>query len=1043
MASNKTSFRPLLPVFLILLTEYVLLTVSLANSSDLACFEEDRKALVEFKQSLDDRVPRLSSWKGEDCCNWTRVRCSNQTGHVIELDLSNVCGEESDNAATGAPMSACLGGELSPSLVNLTHLEYLNLSGRTIRGIPIPSFIGSLKKLRYLDLSHSGFVGMVPPHLGNLSELIYLDLSTTYSDMWVSDLRWLSGLSSLRFLGLEMLNLSQATDHWVHAINTLPSLLELHFSFCELHGSLPQSLPHLNLTSLLVIDLSSNEFQSSLPQWLFNISTLVTVDFSSTGFTGSIPDVSLLKDLETLELQRNSLSGPFPTSIGNLLHLQSLHLSENSISGSLPASIGNLVQLEIMDLSKNKLSGPLPTSIGNIFHLDSLDLSENSISGSLPISIGNLLQLRTLDLSQNTISGPLPASIGNLVQLETLKLSKNKLSGPLPMSVGNLSHLNSLDLSSNMINGSIPTSIGQLTKLTTLNLLSNHWEGTISESHFENLTRLADLKLSSKSLVFNVSQEWIPSFNTSFITIQDCQFVSPTFPAWLRSQFIAYIVLSNVGISDTIPEWFWRNSPHMSWLDLSNNQLRGKLPNLKHFEAYVNLKNNYLEGSVPLWPNVTYLKLGGNRFSGTIPSNIGQEMLKLISLDLSRNSLSGSIPRSLTKLKSLTSIDLSRNYLSGSIPKNWNGSGVETIDFSNNNLSGQFPPNLCSQQPSLFWLRLSNNNLSGDLGSSLQNCQNLYTLDLGGNKFSGVIPQWIGQDLQSLHLLLLGENKFTGSIPHQLCALSRLHALDLSHNKLSGSIPRCLGNLTQLTNSGGMPQPFPSLEDTPDMEPWHIDLDPKGVEYEYTTILPLVNTIDLSGNNLSGEIPEEMRSLSTLGSLNLSRNILTGKIPKDMGSLKQLQTLDLSCNHIHGSIPTSMTYMTSLSKMNLSYNDLSGPIPSTNQFHTFNDPSLFEGNLGLCGAPLPTQCSTSPNGNPEVEEDEDEEGGSEKIWFYVIAAMGFILGFWAVFGSLVLKRSWRHAYFKLVDKMKDRLVVVITLKWMACLQRMTKQERQQ
>ncbi|KAM5587555.1 receptor-like protein EIX1 [Rosa sericea] len=992
MASIKTSFRLFFPVFLLLLTESVTLRATLANSgAKNACFEEERKALLEFKRSLDDPLPRLSSWIGEDCCKWTRVRCSNQTGHVVKLDLSYVCGKESDNAATDAPMSACVGGELSPSLVNLTHLNYLNLSGNTFHSIPIPSFIGSLEKLRYLDLSHSGFVGMVPPHLGNLSKLLHLDLST-YSDMWVSDLKWLSGLSSLQYLGLKGLNLSQATDHWVHAINMLPSLLELHFSSCKLHGSLPQSLPHLNLTSLLVIDLSSNKFHSSLPQWLFNISTLVTADFSNSGFTGSIPEVSLLKDLETLELQQNSLSGPFPTTIGNLLHLQALHLSENSISGSLPTSIGNL------------------------------------------------LQLRTLDLSQNSISGPLPASIGNLFHLEALDLSKNKISGPLPMSVGNLSHLNMLDLSFNMMNGSIPKSIGQLTELAMLNLLSNQWEGVISESHFQNLTRLAYLQLSSKSLVFNVSQEWIPFFNASFITIRDCQFVTPAFPAWLRSQFIVYLVLSNVGISDTIPEWFWRNSPYMSWLDLSNNQLRGKLPYLEHFGAYVNLENNYLEGSIPLWPNVLYLKLGSNRFSGPIPLNIGQEMSTLGSLDLSRNNLSGSIPHSLTKLKSLSSIDLSRNCLSGSIPKDWEG--LSTIDFSNNNLSGQIPPSLCSQQISPSWLRLSNNNLSGELGPSLQNCQNLFTLDLGGNKFSGAIPQWIG-DLRSLQFLLLGENKFTGSIPQQLCALSGLHVLDLSHNNLSGSIPRCLDNLTQLTNLGSMAQPFPSLRDTPDMDPWHMDLDPKGVEYEYTSILPLVNTIDLSSNNLSGEIPEEMRNLSNLGSLNLSRNLLTGKIPEDIGSLQRLQTLDLSCNHLHGPIPLSMTYMTLLSKLNLSYNDLSGPIPSANQFQTFNDPTLFEGNLGLCGAPLPTQCSSSPNGNPEVKEDagEDEEG-SGKIWFYASTTMGFILGFWAVFGSLVLKRSWRHAYFKFVDDMKDRLILVITLKHMACLRRMTEQERQ-
>ncbi|KAL7171725.1 hypothetical protein ACSBR2_036397 [Camellia fascicularis] len=148
------------------------------------------------------------------------------------------------------------------------------------RKIPIPTVLGSLEKLNYLNLSQASFSGMVPYHLGNLSNLHYLDLSTYLNpgSNWVSELSWLFGLTSLKYLNLEGVNLSEATT-WLQAVNTIPPLSELHLANSKLH-KFPPFVPNLNLTSLLVLDLSFNKFNSTLPQWLFNISTLVNIDLS-------------------------------------------------------------------------------------------------------------------------------------------------------------------------------------------------------------------------------------------------------------------------------------------------------------------------------------------------------------------------------------------------------------------------------------------------------------------------------------------------------------------------------------------------------------------------------------------------------------------------------------------------------------------------------------------------------------------------------------------------------------------------------------------
>lgn len=271
-----------------------------------------------------------------------------------------------------------------------------------------------------------------------------------------------------------------------------------------------------------------------------------------------------------------------------------------------------------------------------------------------------------------------------------------------------------------------------------------------------------------------------------------------------------------------------------------------------------------------------------------------------------------------------------------------------------------------------------------------------------------------------MSILNLRVNMFSGSIPEELCGLPALHILDLAQNNLSGPIPPCLGNLSAFSSL----RPYFSV---PYASPYseEIELNVKGRQLEYIKILYLVNIIDLSGNNLRGEIPDEITRLSYLGTLNLSRNQLTGIIPENIGDLKLLETLDLSCNKLSGHIPPSMPSMTSLNYLNLSYNNLSGQIPSANQFLTLNDPSVYEGNPGLCGPPLPINCSMPNEDGAHKQDDQDEEDRSEKIWFYSGIAVGFVVGFWGVCGSLIVKKSWRYTYFQFVDRQKDRIYVMI------------------
>lgn len=185
MASRKTPLQVFILLFLGFLAGRNL-------TEAISCSTKERNALVTFKEGLNDASNCLASWIGKNCCNWLGVGCSNRTGRVIKLDLHGqyfYTPLEEGNKTPPSCKHLSLGGKVSPSLLDLKYLTYLDLSGNDFQGIHIPNFVISLTNLRHLDLSHSSFSGMIPPTLGNLSRLRHLDLRTSYHfTLWVSDL---------------------------------------------------------------------------------------------------------------------------------------------------------------------------------------------------------------------------------------------------------------------------------------------------------------------------------------------------------------------------------------------------------------------------------------------------------------------------------------------------------------------------------------------------------------------------------------------------------------------------------------------------------------------------------------------------------------------------------------------------------------------------------------------------------------------------------------------------------------------------------------
>jgi EIX receptor 1/2 len=290
--------------------------LNLRNSEVIRCIEEERQALLKFKQGLEDDYGLLSSWGSheEDCCNWKGIICSNRTGHVVTLDLRA-------NIFTEFPEA--LSGEISSPLLGLRHLTYLDLSCNYFNIQPLPNFICSLTELQYLNLSYTGIVGTIPQQLGNLTSLISLDLRGN-GLLEDHNLDWLFHLSSLRYLDMTFVNLSKAVN-WLDKVSVHPSLKELYLIHCQLI-SMPISDDHVlsNATSsspLSILDLSSNHLNSSIFPWLFKYANSLVV----------------------------------------------LHLGRNKLEGSIPKAFGNMVALVDLDLSFNNLEGMTPQTLENVF----------------------------------------------------------------------------------------------------------------------------------------------------------------------------------------------------------------------------------------------------------------------------------------------------------------------------------------------------------------------------------------------------------------------------------------------------------------------------------------------------------------------------------------------------------------------------------------------------------------------------------------------------------------------------------------------------
>ncbi|XP_020237303.1 probable LRR receptor-like serine/threonine-protein kinase At4g36180 [Cajanus cajan] len=642
-----------------------------------------------------------------------------------------------------------------------------------------------------------------------------------------------------------------------------------------------------------------------------------------------------------LRLPRLQLAGQLAPSLSNLLHLRKLSLHSNNLNASIPSSLAQCLFLRALYLHNNNLSGHLPPPLLNLTNLQILSVARNLLSGKLP---GHLsASLRFLDLSYNAFTGGIPPSLGTLQNLQYLWLDSNRIHGTLPSALANCSSLLHLTAEDNALTGVLPPTLGTMPNLQVLSLSLNQFSGSVPVSVFCNRN------LRSVKLGFN--------FFTGLSAPQSAECDSVLEVLDVKENGIAHA---------PFPSWL-THATTLKALDLSGNFFTGSLPldigNLSALEE-LRVANNLLSGVVPRsivnCRLLEVIDLQGNRFSGLIPDFLG-ELRNLKDLSLAGNLFTGSVPSSYGTLTALETLNLSDNKLSGVVPEEIMQLGnMSALNLGNNKFSGQVWPNI-GDLTALQVLNLSGCGFSGRVPATLGRLMRLTVLDLSKQNLSGELPVEVF-GLPGLQVVALQENRLSGDVPEGFSSVVSLRYLNLSSNEFVGHIPITYGFLSSLSVlslshngvSGGIP---PEIGGCSQLEVLQLRSNfLEGNIPDQISRLSRLKELNLGRNKLNGDIPDEISECSALSSLLLDANHFTGHIPGSLSKLSKLTVLNLSSNLLNGEIPVELSSISGLEYFNVSSNNLEGEIPLT-LGTTFNDPSVFAMNQGLCGKPLHRECA--------------------------------------------------------------------------------------
>jgi hypothetical protein len=597
------------------------------------------------------------------------------------------------------------------------------------------------------------------------------------------------------------------------------------------------------------------------PRWVDSISTLRVLELYSDLVSHIMDDVSRMTSLERFIIEGSDGSlakvfGALPTGISSLPHLETLRIIRTNIDIKFDSFQNLVAPLKILDLSFSPQMSST-SSLEDICH-----------------QINGPLKLRLLSLRNSPIHGQLnnPCLVKMLPDLELLDLSFTSVAGPLPSQIGNWTQLQELHLEQLANLERISEDIGSLVNLRTLRLQNSAVVGTIPAG----LAQLPHLMI--LNLAYNQLSGTIPRFDSDFGGNSQGLF------DFSYNDFVGTLdAFSTSAIGWTLS------------LYAADNQLEGTIPT-SLFKMYaLNLASNFFSGnlSLNLLPGPLRLKtlqLQNNQLSGNLPNFTNTP--KLDTIMLANNDLTGSLHESLVELIFLNVIDVSSNkrltsgiphfihpylhsiildntQLIGTIPETFeNLQGLRNFSASDAYLVGTIPklPN------SLEYFNLKGNSLSGTLHNLFTPPTSMKYCDLSANAFIGFVPTGL-LNHPAIEYLDLARNQFTGKLPYIIA--QRLRHLSIAENQLDGPIPSVfLLNLEYMSLSNNHLIGDLSFR-APKLSELYLTDNSLSFNANQLEFFPQLSIAKLGNNFIFGGLPYSSKRLTNI---NLDRNGLNESI---------------------------------------------------------------------------------------------------------------------------------------------------------------------
>ena len=365
----------------------------------------------------------------------------------------------------------------------------------------------------------------------------------------------------------------------------------------------------------------------------------------------------------------------------------------------------------------------------------------------------------------------------------------------------------------------------------------------------------------------------------------------------------------------------------------------------------ISLRENHLVGSIPPelggLDELFSLYISGNELSGPVPAELSK-LRGLRDLFVSRNQkIDGGLPPELGHMEGLQYLGVSETNLSGPVPRTFANLALVYFYFSNTKLC--FPPALgdwlgslqsgdeptiCTAQilidpPSLYF---------GALGDTIRLSGTVVGAE--GDTLQDATVAWSSADTSIATIdtagLVTSVEYGTTEITATSGALSATADVEVV---LTLSDRDILEILYGATGGAEWADTTNWLSDEPLSEWAGVRTNDEG----------RVDSLSLSGNNLTGSLPPELGELDDLIILDLSENALTGGIPSDLGALKQLRGLHLNDNAFKGKLPRALGFMTGLRYLHIGTNDFVGGVPGS--FANLELDSFYAIGSGVCVPP--------------------------------------------------------------------------------------------